>query len=368
MQETENYKLKKPDKKEFYDIGIFNDNADVIDRELANIRKTVGNDLNETLKGISEKIENLGTKMDFGGNAKAEDVLEGKTFTNDDGKQVGNLKYPKLAVPIPKFIIQTGYIDIECDSLESLFIGFKLNEGEWQKSTSFKNLQPTKKYVLYAKDGNSKVYSKEIITPKAKASISLPILEKKTGNSLKIKTVDGAKIKYNNKLYNSPLELNDLDLGEEIRVCSVKEETSTLLGVSSDYISFTTDKEMILFDGSGNSPWDKIDGWQLRSDTNQSDGDLKVSGAIRIDFHYTPYLYRLTLKRKEKPKFSKKISFEITISSISVRNVDECLIFGKDFYTSGVKIVDSLTDALVYIKACQKSGHVEISKIKAFVS
>ena len=59
MQETENYKLKKPDKKEFYDIGIFNDNADVIDRELANIKNNLIEDVKKTTEDIKENIKNI---------------------------------------------------------------------------------------------------------------------------------------------------------------------------------------------------------------------------------------------------------------------------------------------------------------------
>lgn len=40
MKETENYKLKKPDVTEFFDVeNHFNYNANIIDKELANLNK-----------------------------------------------------------------------------------------------------------------------------------------------------------------------------------------------------------------------------------------------------------------------------------------------------------------------------------------
>lgn len=37
--ETVNYKLKKPDADDFYDIEVFNENADIVDRELKKSRE-----------------------------------------------------------------------------------------------------------------------------------------------------------------------------------------------------------------------------------------------------------------------------------------------------------------------------------------
>lgn len=62
MKETTNYKLKKPDKKEFYNIDIFNENADLIDKELYNSSKKIEN-LEETLiNNLNEKHKNFEEK------------------------------------------------------------------------------------------------------------------------------------------------------------------------------------------------------------------------------------------------------------------------------------------------------------------
>ncbi len=41
MEYTKNYNLKKPAPEEVYNIGDFNSNADVIDRELKNLAKAI---------------------------------------------------------------------------------------------------------------------------------------------------------------------------------------------------------------------------------------------------------------------------------------------------------------------------------------
>lgn len=140
MEYTQNYNLKKPEQDDFYNVEDFNENADIIDQKLkeamekaeqafqsasngktgiaavigepadsgdtfAQLAEHISNAKaimadNLTLKGViaqaTESLSALAAKIANivrgGGNAKPEDVLAGKTFSNDDGpNQVGTM-------------------------------------------------------------------------------------------------------------------------------------------------------------------------------------------------------------------------------------------------------------------------------------
>lgn len=62
--ETTNYKLVKPDETEFYDIGVFNANADKIDKAIKDMEGKIPTDLPPDLSGEIEKInKTLGNKL-----------------------------------------------------------------------------------------------------------------------------------------------------------------------------------------------------------------------------------------------------------------------------------------------------------------
>lgn len=62
--ETTNYKLIKPDETEFYDIGVFNANADKIDKAIKDMEGKIPTDLPPDLSGEIEKInETIGNKL-----------------------------------------------------------------------------------------------------------------------------------------------------------------------------------------------------------------------------------------------------------------------------------------------------------------
>ena len=68
MNYTPNYNLKKPGQDEFYNVEVFNNNADIIDAELENLKNTIEN-LNAdgiTLpdgKTIAEKFNEIETEI-----------------------------------------------------------------------------------------------------------------------------------------------------------------------------------------------------------------------------------------------------------------------------------------------------------------
>lgn len=62
--ETTNYKLVKPDETEFYDISVFNANADKIDKAIKDMEKKIPTDLPPDLSGEIDKInKTLGNKL-----------------------------------------------------------------------------------------------------------------------------------------------------------------------------------------------------------------------------------------------------------------------------------------------------------------
>lgn len=63
-QETTNYKLVKPDETEFYDINVFNANADKIDNAIKDMEGKIPTDLPPDLSGEIDKInKTLGNKL-----------------------------------------------------------------------------------------------------------------------------------------------------------------------------------------------------------------------------------------------------------------------------------------------------------------
>ena len=62
--ETTNYKLIKPDEGEFYDIQVFNQNADKIDKTIKDMEGKIPTNLPPDLSGDIKKInENLAKKL-----------------------------------------------------------------------------------------------------------------------------------------------------------------------------------------------------------------------------------------------------------------------------------------------------------------
>lgn len=62
--ETPNYKLIKPDETEFYDIQVFNQNAEKIDNAIKSVNDKIPTNLPPDLSGDIEKInENLDKKL-----------------------------------------------------------------------------------------------------------------------------------------------------------------------------------------------------------------------------------------------------------------------------------------------------------------
>lgn len=62
--ETTNYKLIKPDEGEFYDIQVFNQNADKIDKTIKDMEDKIPTNLPPDLSGDIKKInENLAKKL-----------------------------------------------------------------------------------------------------------------------------------------------------------------------------------------------------------------------------------------------------------------------------------------------------------------
>ena len=59
MQYTENYKFKKPDDDDIYDIGNENDNMDMIDTSLKSTLDKVADSISECIKSVNSKIEEL---------------------------------------------------------------------------------------------------------------------------------------------------------------------------------------------------------------------------------------------------------------------------------------------------------------------
>lgn len=96
--ETENYKFQKPGEDDFYDITVQNQNWDLVDEELYEIKKSVSDGktlvaaaitakkvaaaATDTFAVLAQKIRQI---VLGSGNATKADVLAGKTFTNDDG-------------------------------------------------------------------------------------------------------------------------------------------------------------------------------------------------------------------------------------------------------------------------------------------
>ena len=62
--ETKNYKLIKSDETEFYDVQVFNQNAEKIDNAIKNVESKIPTNLPPDLSGYIKKInENLGKKL-----------------------------------------------------------------------------------------------------------------------------------------------------------------------------------------------------------------------------------------------------------------------------------------------------------------
>lgn len=96
--ETENYKFQKPGEDDFYDITVQNQNWDLVDEELYEIKKSVSDGKTLVAAAITEKRVAAAASDTFAvlaqkirqivlgsGDATKADVLAGKTFTNDDG-------------------------------------------------------------------------------------------------------------------------------------------------------------------------------------------------------------------------------------------------------------------------------------------
>lgn len=80
MKYTENLKLKKPEKTDYYDIDTFNDNAEEIDlriKELTDARETIDREISELKKSASDGKSAIASAItDMGGGASADDTYD----------------------------------------------------------------------------------------------------------------------------------------------------------------------------------------------------------------------------------------------------------------------------------------------------
>ena len=96
--ETKNYKFQKPGEDDFYDITVQNQNWDLVDEELYEIKKSVSdgksliaaaitakNVATDALASFATMAANIGKIVLGGGTAEAGDILAGKTKINADG-------------------------------------------------------------------------------------------------------------------------------------------------------------------------------------------------------------------------------------------------------------------------------------------
>lgn len=79
MKETTNIKLKKPDLTDFYDIGDFNYNADIIDKEISKSNEKLTNEIGRAKEAeeiLKSRIDNI-TSLPGGsttGDAELQDI------------------------------------------------------------------------------------------------------------------------------------------------------------------------------------------------------------------------------------------------------------------------------------------------------
>jgi len=80
LKYTENLKLKKPEKTDYYDIDTFNDNAEEIDlriKELTDARETIDREISELKKSASDGKSAIASAItDMGGGASADDTYD----------------------------------------------------------------------------------------------------------------------------------------------------------------------------------------------------------------------------------------------------------------------------------------------------
>lgn len=93
--ETTNYKLVKPDETEFYDINVFNANADKIDNAIKDMEGKIPTDLPPDLSGEIDKInETLGDKLSKRTTIDA--TIPASGWTGDAAPYTANITVPEL--------------------------------------------------------------------------------------------------------------------------------------------------------------------------------------------------------------------------------------------------------------------------------
>lgn len=196
----------------------------------------------------------------------------------------------QLPMTVPTYTVNIGTITATCNTQAGLFKQFKLNNGSWQTSNVFSNLNPTTSYTYYGKTDDGYTASITTSTPKAnQAKPAVPTESNKTHSSVTITAASGCKIRFNGTLYNSPYNFTGLSVSETHRFYSVKEGTSSLNEAVSDALAISL---VAPIPGPSNitigdsheglyGPCNGImTGQQLVSVTGLTNGNLLVSGDI----------------------------------------------------------------------------------------
>jgi hypothetical protein len=140
-----------------------------------------------------------------------------------------------LPVEAPVFEVGVGTITATLDTLEGVFVEFRVNEGEWQTSNVFEGLEGNTYYTFEVKYGAGKTSSVSGLTPKAnQAKPAKPVASNVGLYGMTITVEDGYKIRYNNKLYDSPLTLSGLTVNTNYSFYAYKEGTDKLNETISD--------------------------------------------------------------------------------------------------------------------------------------
>lgn len=128
MKTTDNYGLKKPESTDFYNVEDQNENMEIIDAALQELKKSVSDGKSLVAAAITAKevttaadatfqqmADNINAITLGSGNATKAQVLKGRTFTNDDGVEyVGEMEdYSSNVQTVTPSASQTGTATID---------------------------------------------------------------------------------------------------------------------------------------------------------------------------------------------------------------------------------------------------------------
>ena len=146
-----------------------------------------------------------------------------------------------LPVEAPVFEVGIGTITATIDTLDGVFVEFRVNEGEWQTSNVFEGLEGNTYYTFEVKYGAGKTSSVSSLTPKAnQAKPAKPVASNVGLYGMTITVAEGYKIRYNNKLYDSPLTLSGLTVNTNYSFYAYKEGNDKLNEAISDVANVRT--------------------------------------------------------------------------------------------------------------------------------